>query len=172
MKRWSELTLRRKFLCAATVLILAAAIWFVWPRGYYRLSRVHTSLRQLQTPYRTVWTSFYLDGGSVAIRIVDRDGRSVEFLSPVFIDSPRPPRYERLFYGSISLSSTNLVEIPQPKDTERMLADMSALGPSEIPSLSDFAVRRATMSVRFGNVCWPGGEILRRGTRWSGRRRR
>jgi hypothetical protein len=42
----------------------------------------------------------------------------------VFIDSPRPPRYDRLFIGSIFPGDTNRVEVIHPEDTKWMLADI------------------------------------------------
>jgi hypothetical protein len=113
----------RKLAFCTVVTLVAAATWLLWPRGSYDISKVHASLRQLQTPYRSVWTSFYLDGGTIAIRIVDRDGRKAEFLAPVF-NSPRPPRYDHLFVGGLSVNSTNLIRIQDPEHTKQMLVEI------------------------------------------------
>ncbi len=116
--------MRRKLLFGFVLVVLCVAAWFFWPRGGYTVTRVHPSVRELQLPYQSVWTDFYLDGGSIAIKIVDRNGRTVELVFPVFFDSPRPPPYDRLFVGSVSPSSTNKLEVIHPEDTKRMLIDI------------------------------------------------
>lgn len=88
------------------------------------MSRVHPSVRELERPYQSVWTDFYLDGGSIGIRIVDRNSRTVELVFPVSIDSPRPLRYGRLFVGSVSPDDTNKLEVAHPEDTKRMLVEI------------------------------------------------
>jgi hypothetical protein len=116
--------MRRKLLSGASLAVVCTAVWLFWPRGGYVVSRVDPKVRQLQQPYQSVWTSIYLDGGSIAIKIVDRNGRKVEAVFPVNIDSPRPPRYDRLFIGSVSPSDTNSVEVVHPEDTKWMLVDI------------------------------------------------
>jgi hypothetical protein len=115
---------KRLFIAVVVIVTGAAASWFFWPGSMYSRSRVHPSVRNLQEPYRMVWTDFLLDGGSVGIKIVDRDNRAVELALPVFFDSPRPPRYDRLFVGSFHFNKTNSVEVPYPEPTKRMLADI------------------------------------------------
>src|SRR5260221_9101537 len=115
--------MRRNLLIGAVVIVLGVTVWFFWSGGMFSMSRVDPSVRKLQEPFQLVWTDFWLDGGSVGIRIVDRDSRTVEFTLPVFIDSPRPPRYDRLFVGDVHFS-TNVVEVPHPEETKRMLADI------------------------------------------------
>ena len=116
--------LRSKVLSVVVAILAGVGVWCFWPRGVYSRPRVHPSIRNLQEPYQSVSTDFYLDGGSVGIRIVDRDNRIVELALPVFFDSPQPPRYDRLFVGSFAHRGTGDLEVLNPQDTKWMLADI------------------------------------------------
>jgi len=73
--------------------ILAVAV-LSWPTAGYDLNRVHPSLRQLATPYQTVGTSYFLDGGSIGVAIVDRDGRRLLLALPVIETHAAQPNAE------------------------------------------------------------------------------
>jgi hypothetical protein len=50
----------------------------------YSISRVDPRIRGLQQPFQTVNTGFYLDGGSVGIEIIDRDGKKIQLATPIW----------------------------------------------------------------------------------------
>ncbi|RIK75194.1 MAG: hypothetical protein DCC68_21635 [Planctomycetota bacterium] len=66
------------------VVVLAAGIvaWF-WPNAGYDPDRVHPVLRELREPFREVQAGYYLDGGSVSVRVVDATGREVNVVFKV-----------------------------------------------------------------------------------------
>jgi len=118
-------------------IVVVAAL--LWPTASYDLNRVHPSLRQLATPYQSVSTSDYLDGGSIGVVIVDRDGRRLLLALPVSYQDGR--KYPRLFMGATHTSKTGAVEVAFSEDTRRMLISVierhgSSAGDSDIALLS------------------------------------
>jgi hypothetical protein len=80
------------------ILGLAAIVALGWPSPGYSRSRVDPSLTTLREPFRSVVAAYYLDGGSVGIRITDRDGQVREYALPVFETKRR--RYDSGRTGS------------------------------------------------------------------------
>jgi len=80
---------------------------------------VHPNLRDLATPYQSVSTGYYLDGGSIGITIVDRNSRKCELALPV--SSEHGKSYPRLFIGATHIGKTGAVEVAFSADTRRML---------------------------------------------------
>ena len=111
--------MRKKLLIAVSFLGAVGAVALLWPTGRYDMSRVHPALRELATPYQSVRSSYYLDGGSVGITIVDRDGHRLQLALPVSGQRGRP--YPRLFVGATSSSTPGAVEVEFTEDTRRML---------------------------------------------------
>ncbi len=90
----------------------------------YDLARVHPSIRNLQQPYQSVTAGYYLDGGSVGMKIIDANGQKLELAIPIY-DGPGDPRtYHRLYLGAQYSTRTNAVEVPFTEDTKRYLADV------------------------------------------------
>ena len=111
--------MRKKFTIVVCVLVLILAAVLLWPTAGYDIVRVHRSLRELKTPYQSVTTGFYLDGGSIGITIVDRDSRRLELALPVSAEHGKS--YPRLFAGAKHISKTGAVEIAFSDDTRQML---------------------------------------------------
>lgn len=111
--------MRKKVIVPLALIGLVAVCIGLWPSQHYDPTRVHPSLRKLATPYQSVFTSYFLDGGSVGVRITDRDGRVAAFALPVGSGPGRS--YPRLFVGTTHCSDTNAVEIAFTEDTRRML---------------------------------------------------
>jgi len=110
----------RKTLIISLVFFATVAVTsLMWPTASYDLNRVHPSLRQLATPYQTVGTSYFLDGGSIGVVIVDRDGRRLLLALPVSYQDGR--KYPQLFIGATHTSKTGAVEVAFSQDTRRML---------------------------------------------------
>jgi hypothetical protein len=111
--------MRKKLIIGVCVLGLALVAALLWPTTGYDISHVYPSLRELATPYQSVSTDYYLDGGSISITIIDRDSHKLELALPV---SPEHGRsYPRLFIGATHISKTGAAEIPFSEDTRRML---------------------------------------------------
>ena len=112
--------MRQKLFVFVCFLALASGVILLWPAAGYDLSRVHPKLRELSAPYQSVKTGYYLDGGSISVTIVDRDGRKLELALPVSGKNGRIS-YPQLFIGGIHVSKTNTVEVEFTEDTRRML---------------------------------------------------
>jgi hypothetical protein len=73
----------------------------------------------LVPPFTTCRTDYYLDGGSIGIRLVDSKGQAEEFALPV--SGTYWHTYPKLFVGAMYAGQPGAVEIPFSKDTRRML---------------------------------------------------
>ena len=111
--------MRKKLVIAVSLLTILVAVVLLWPTAGYDISRVPPSLRELATPYQSVSTGYYLDGGSIGITIVDRDARRLELALPVSSEGGRT--YPQLFIGATHSSKTGAVEVAFSADTRRML---------------------------------------------------
>jgi hypothetical protein len=111
--------MRKTLIVSIVCFAILAVAALLWPTASYDLNRVHPSLRQLATPYQSVGTGYYLDGGSIAVVIVDRDGRRLLLALPVSYESGR--KYPQLFMGATHTSKTGAVEVAFSEDTRRML---------------------------------------------------
>lgn len=109
--------MRKKCTVGIMIVVALVVVLWVWPSPEYNLAGVHPSLRELATPYQSVYTGCFLDGGSLSVRIVDKNGRVAEFALPV--DSQCS--YPRLFIGVRHVSDTNAVEVAFTQDTRRAL---------------------------------------------------
>jgi hypothetical protein len=116
--------MRRMSLITATSFVWGLIAVLFWPGPAYSRSRVDPGLLELREPFRSVETDYYLDGGSVGVRITDHDGRIREFALPVSASGPR--RYERVFIGAMSLSKRGQspMEISTPEDTKNLLIEI------------------------------------------------
>jgi hypothetical protein len=131
--------MRKKVVISVSLLTILVAAALLWPTAGYDISRVHPSLYELATPYQSVSTSYYLDGGSIGITIIDRDARRLELALPV--SSGRSRRYPNLFIGATHSSETGAVEVEFSEDTRRMLISVierhgTAAGSSDIALVS------------------------------------
>jgi hypothetical protein len=111
--------MRKKLVIALFLLAILVAALLLWPTAGYDISRVHPSLRELATPYQSVSTGYYLDGGSIGITIVDRDAHKLDLALPVSSKGGRS--YPQLFIGATHSSKTGAVEVAFSDDTRRML---------------------------------------------------
>lgn len=85
------------------------------------LSRVHPRLSALKQPYRSVETSYYLDGGSIGVQITDADGQMVECVMPVSTNRNAP--YPSVWLGTMKPgnSLTNGVPLSDPIESKKFL---------------------------------------------------
>lgn len=113
------------------VTITAVAFWFFRPAPSYDITRVDFRLRALQQPYRSITTEYYMDGGSVGIEIVDRDGRTEQFAIPAHLGDTN--RYTKVFVGAMRDRQPGAVEIIEPEHTKRMLVCILQDYPNRTP---------------------------------------
>ena len=113
----------RKYLAiAACVFVMAVTGVLCWPTGNYDITKVHPKLSSLSMPCRYVASYYYLDGGSLGIRIVDGNDRVVEMTLPVSSDGIE--KYPRLFLGATYIDKPGAVEVDFTEDTRRMLCEI------------------------------------------------
>jgi len=113
------------------VAIVIAALWFFRPSPSYDLSRVEPRLRALQQPYQTVKTAYYMDGGSIGIEIVDRDGRMEQFAIPSHLGDTN--RYTKVFVGAMHDRKPGAVEVSDSEQTKHMLVYILASKSNRTP---------------------------------------
>jgi len=111
---------KRLILIVSGVVLLALIVLWIWPFSPYDLSKVHPSIQSLKQPYQKVFASYYLDGGSVGLKITDKDGQVLQLALPV----SDGPAYQRLYFGATHASDTNAVEVVFTEDTKRCLIDI------------------------------------------------
>jgi hypothetical protein len=116
--------MKRKVVIAILVVVLILLSLLFWPFSSYDFSLVHSRIQALQKPYQRVAADYYLDGGSVGIEIVDRDGQKLELAIPLYDGPSDPCTYHRLFLGARYSTYSNAVEVAFTQDTKRYLADM------------------------------------------------
>jgi hypothetical protein len=107
--------MKRRYIFAVLIalFVLACLGVFFQPNPSYDLSKLHPRLRNLKTPYRSVSSDFYADGGSIGIGIVDQDDNKEYF----FVSA----RDGRMYFGVPAEDKTNQVEIIYHEHTKRML---------------------------------------------------
>jgi hypothetical protein len=90
-----------------TVLAASAILAIVFgPPRRVSIDRVHPAFRSIKSPFRAVVADYYLDGGSLGIRIIGNDGATNDFALPVN-SSRDEPRYGTLFVGTLYQPLTN-----------------------------------------------------------------
>lgn len=117
---------RSRILCKKSAVIAVSVVVIVLiciarSMPEYDIDQVDPRLRVLQQPYQSVNAKYYLDGGTIRIFIVDRDGHSEVFTFPC--DNTKSTNdYERLFVGQIWLGPKKASdEVAEPEHTKRML---------------------------------------------------
>ncbi len=90
-------------------------------------------LTVLKEPYQKVETEYYLDGGSIGIKITDKDGRQEMFAMPVHRKEGRLT-YPELYVGTMWTSAVKpdpkAVLAPDPEATIKRLFEIKSRYPS------------------------------------------
>jgi len=122
--------MKKKPLIAAVLMLAVAcgAFCFFQPLPGYNTERVHPRLLALHQPYQRVTTYYFTDGGSVGIKIVDRDGVQEQFAIPSHLGEA--DCYTRVYVGAIYDRKPGAVEVENPLDTKRMLVCILAAWPN------------------------------------------
>ena len=103
-------------LCVSTIIILAQVLHV----NKFDPGLVDESCLSLKTPYKSVVTHYYYDGGSIGVEIVDNDGREEKFFFPVYIGDKYSHLYKHTAYD-ITNSSAKLIASPKREHTKKML---------------------------------------------------
>jgi hypothetical protein len=130
--------MRNKLIVGTSVVAATILVLLLLPFFRYDLAGVHPSIRSLRQPYQRVIADYFLDGGSVGLEIIDRDGQKVQLAIPIYDGPEDTNKYHRLYLGARYFKRTNAVEIPFSRDTKMFLADIirrNATGPDRDLSL-------------------------------------
>jgi hypothetical protein len=68
------------------LLIAMGVAWIYRPYEKPNMDKVHPRVRDLKEPLLTLQVGFYLDGGSISLRIVDAGGTKLNIAMPVWGD--------------------------------------------------------------------------------------
>lgn len=118
-------------ICAGLIALACGAFWFFRPSPGYDLARVEPRLGSLQQPYQSVQTAYYMDGGSIGIEIVDRDGRSEQFAISAHLGDTNP--HTKVFVGAMHDRKAGAIEVTDSEHTKRMLIHILATTPRRTP---------------------------------------
>ena len=106
----------------ASILLLALTgglTWLLRPPERYDSGLVDPRLTALETPYKSVWSGFVADGGSLGIIITDRNAEVLKIAIPGRMGDSN--RHSRVFFGATYDTEPGAEEVPNPEHTFRML---------------------------------------------------
>jgi len=135
------------------VISALALLWIFRPYATPDPDAVSKHLSELQEPFQSVDTAYFLDGGSVGIRVVDAQGERADFcLRAAMGDGDR--KYERLYFGALHYTDEPSAEILQPSETILRLLEVVRAADGEDRE-RDFAVASASGRWRdFSKIFW------------------
>jgi hypothetical protein len=114
-----------KYLLLAVLLVaLISVSWIFRPPTHYDKSKVDRRLASLEEPYKSVLVSYYFDGGSVAIHIVDKNDKQLKIALPV-IDFNRS--YDKIYFGinhHSELKDFSSAKAENPTETKLQIEDI------------------------------------------------
>jgi hypothetical protein len=127
-----KLRRRYKLMLLLGAVVFAAVLYIAFQSGpSYDPDGVDPRLSTLQQPYRQVKTYHWMDGGTIGIKIVDRDGRQELFAIRNKLGDSDP--YTRVFAGALNDSLPNAIEVCDPEHTRRMLTRVLSDYPDRTP---------------------------------------
>jgi len=85
----------------AAVLIAACGLAWYWKPWPLELSKDEEPFRSIAMPPKSVFGQCYMDGGSVAVIVIDHDGKHHEITFPIDRDGIRNA-YPTAFWGNIN----------------------------------------------------------------------
>lgn len=112
------------FVATLVAMVIAALLLWFWPK--YDLSQVHPRLRNLKRPYQYVDTAYFLDGGTVGVGIVDRDGQILRLCFPYGCNSRDETIYDRMLLDTCYPDNPHAVEVPYTDDSKEYVAEIIA----------------------------------------------
>ena len=111
-------------LLSILLIVVVVLLWIIRPPSSYNRSRVDKRLTSLEEPFKEVSAGYYQDGGSVSIKIVDKNDTLLKVALPV-IDFDRS--YDRVYFGVYhhsKLKEGSDARAENPAETKLMLEDI------------------------------------------------
>src|SRR5690242_13890513 len=106
---------RKKIAACSVLFLVVVLVAYHWQAPKWDIQKVHPAIRELAEPYQAVGTAFYLDGGSISIWILDKNGHRLELALPV--SSSKGKRvYSHLFIGAKHRSLPDAMEVEFSQD--------------------------------------------------------
>jgi hypothetical protein len=144
------MTRRRLILGLSVLAAVCFLYWFFQPYPASDADRVDNRLLDLATPYQSMETCWFSDGGSIGVGIVDRHGKRESFAMPAHLGDSN--RYTRVFVGALHDGYPDAVEIADPEHTERMLISILEHMPDRTPDDADRLITRSCCSTDSGGT--------------------
>lgn len=101
----------------ACVALSLLVVWF-WPDSPIDMTKVHPELRDLKLPLRKAAIEYYLDGGSIGVRLEDASGKVLAYAIPC--DSPAG-KYKELRVGAMYVGKAETQPVESPQESMRYL---------------------------------------------------
>lgn len=104
--------------------IIVSILWIIRPCTSFDKSIIDKRLTSLEEPFKSARTSYYKDGGSVGIEIVDKNDTVLKIALPVV--SLSDPSYEKVYFGVYHIDHLKEGgdEVDNPVETILMLQDI------------------------------------------------
>ena len=114
----------KHILLSILLVLVVVLLWIIRPPSSYDRSKVDKRLTSLEEPFKEVSAGYYQDGGSVSIKIVDKNDTLLKVALPV-IDFERS--YDRIYLGVYhhsELKEGSDARAENPAETKLMLEDI------------------------------------------------
>lgn len=123
-------------LLSILIAVIIFVLWIVRPPSSYDKSKVDGRLTSLEEPFKDVSAGYYQDGGSISIKIVDKNDTLLKVALPV-IDFDES--YTEIYFGISHLSElkdkNDGAKAENPTETKLMLVDILDRYPNGNPSI-------------------------------------
>ena len=113
----------RRVILVMGVFFLVVLTWIFRPYSSPNSEDVYLKLSELEEPFQTIERAYYLDGGSVGVRIVDSRGEEAIFSLRAELEG-RERLYRRLYSGALHHTDASATEIPFSSDTVARLLEI------------------------------------------------
>ena len=104
------------------VALALAVIWIWRPPTRYNRDKADPRLSALQEPFRHVKSYYFLDGGSVGVEIMDKNGKVVQIAIPSHLGEK--DQYTRFYIGALHDSKPGAEEITDAADSRHFVEAM------------------------------------------------
>ena len=111
-------------LLSIVIIVIILFLWIIRPPSYYDRSKIDKRLTSLEEPFKSVETGIYMDGGSISIRIVDKNDVVLMIAIPVYgLDDPS---YEAIYFGACHTQDLEegAVEVKNFLETKLMIENI------------------------------------------------
>jgi len=106
----------------AGLLIAIGVAWIYRPYEKPNMDKVHPRVRDLKEPLRTLHVGYYLDGGSISLRIVDAGGTKLNIAIPAWGDGKE---YGEVYFDTLyHKPDATGVKVESPNQTVLRLQEL------------------------------------------------